>query len=256
MWHHPTTRAHRASRPLTEAIYRGADSIICYGTHVQRFVTAVSGVDPEKVFVARHAVDGSRFEGVRPSSNGGLPEVVFIGQFKPYKGVLTLVDAWLRLGLPARLRLIGNGPLEPEIRARVAGRDDVELVGHVPQDELPAQLGRASFVVLPSETTALDREPWGLVVNEAMHSGLAVVATEAVGAAAGGLVRDGRNGLVVPERDPDALAGAMRRLIEDDGLARRLGDQAREDVRPFNHATMAEGFLDAIEYAIANRGRH
>ena len=64
--------------------------------------------------------------------------------------------------------------------------------------------------MLPSITTALDKEPWGLVVNEAMHAGLPVVATDAVGAAAGGLVRDGENGFVVPERDADALAAAVR----------------------------------------------
>ena len=110
------------------------------------------------------------------------------------------------------------------------------IVGHVPQDDLPAELERATCLVLPSITTRETNEPWGLVVNEAMHAGLPVVATDAVGAAVGGLVRDGHNGYVVPERNPERLGDAIRRLLGDrdaggpDGTAgarRRRGVQLR-----------------------------
>ena len=104
----------------------------------------------------------------------------------------------------AELRLIGNGSLEEHIRQRINGHSRVTIVGHVPQDDLPAELERATCLVLPSVTTRETNEPWGLVVNEAMHAGLPVIATDAVGAAAGGLVRDGHNGYVVPERNPEA----------------------------------------------------
>jgi glycosyltransferase involved in cell wall biosynthesis len=105
--------------------------------------------------------------------------------------------------------------------------------------------------VLPSVTTDLDREPWGLVVNEAMHAGVPVIATETVGAVAGGLVQHDRNGLVVPERNPPALAAAIRRLAGDPALAARLGDQARRDVERFNHSAMADAFAAAVEHAVA-----
>jgi len=94
--------------------------------------------------------------------------------------------------------------------------------------------------------TATFREPWGLVVNEAMNRGLAVIASDAVGAAAGGLVRDGINGLVVPSGDAHALAAALRRLAGDGELRRRLGAQAAEDVRAFNHDAWAQGFSAAL----------
>ena len=100
-------------------------------------------------------------------------------------------------------------------------------------------------------TTALDREPWGLVVNEAMHAGVPVIATDAVGAAAGGLVRHEANGLIVPERDPGALTAALRQLTADGQLAARLGDQARRDVARFSHAAMADAFEAAVEHAVA-----
>ena len=75
-------------------------------------------------------------------------------------------------------------------------------------------------LVVPSVPTRTFREPWGLVVNEAMNQGLAVIATDAVGAAAGGLVRDGENGLIVPAGDERALAAR-------DGAARGRSRAAR-----------------------------
>jgi glycosyltransferase involved in cell wall biosynthesis len=255
MWHHPTTPFHRRTRRVTEALYRDVDAIVAYGDHVKRFLTEVPGVDAGKVFVAGQAVDPSRFAGVEPSADGAAAEVLFIGQLKEYKGIRPLLDAWERLradsGAPARLRMVGNGPLEAEIRARADAHDDIEILGYMPQEELPAQLARARCLVLPSVTTELDREPWGLVVNEAMHAGVPVVASAAVGAAAHGLVDDGRNGLVVPEHDSDSLAGALRRMVEDPDLAARMAVAARKDVAAFDYERMASGFESAVEHAVA-----
>jgi glycosyltransferase involved in cell wall biosynthesis len=255
MWHHPTTPTHRISHAMTRTVYRRVGAIVVYGEHVKRFLVEAEGVDPSKIFVAGQAVDPRRFEAVEPARNG-TPTAIFIGQLKEYKGVLTLIDAWKRLepGF-ARLRVVGNGPLENALRERIGDREDIELVGYVPQEGLPAELTRANLMVLPSETTDMKREPWGLVTNEAMHAGLPVIASSAVGAAAHGLVQDGRNGLVVPERDAEALAGALRRLLEDGDTAARLGAQAREDVRAFTYERMADAFLAAVEHAIVSRRR-
>jgi glycosyltransferase involved in cell wall biosynthesis len=86
-----------------------------------------------------------------------------------------------------------------------------------------------------------------------MHAGVPVIATDAVGAAAGGLIEHDRNGLVVPERDPAALSAALRRLTSDPILAANLGDQARRDVARFNHSAMADAFEAAVEHAIGTR---
>jgi glycosyltransferase involved in cell wall biosynthesis len=67
-----------------------------------------------------------------------------------------------------------------------------------------------------------------------------------VGAAAGGLVRHGRNGLVVPGGDRRSLTVALRRIGEDASLRRRLGSAARDDVRPFTFESWLEGFTDAL----------
>ena len=215
MWFHPQTTFHRLSRPVTEALYRDVPAIVVYGEHVKRVLLEVPGVDSEKIFVAGQAVDASRFAGVQPSSNG-RPVVFFIGQFEERKGIDDLLAAFEKVADPsAELRLVGNGSLEEHIRRRVNASSRVTIVGHVPQDDLPAELESATCLVLPSVTTRETNEPWGLVVNEAMHAGLPVVATDAVGAAVGGLVRDGQNGYVVPERNPGRLGDAIQRLVGD-----------------------------------------
>ncbi len=61
---------------------------------------------------------------------------------------------------------------------------------------------------------------------------------------------DGRNGLIVPERDPDALARAITELAGDEEHARELGEQAREDVSDFDYPRMVEAFGSAVHHAL------
>ena len=254
MWQHPETRFHRASKPVVEALYRDVGAIVAYGEHVKEFLASVPGVDPSKIYVAGQAVEAKRFTEVTPSQNGH-PVALFVGQFEERKGVRDLLDAYAQLrDLGAELRVVGSGSLEPEIRSRAESMPGLTIAGYVPQSELPQELARARCLVLPSITVPGGKEPWGLVVNEAMHAGLPVVATDSLGAAAGGLVRDGENGYVVPERSPDRLAEALRRLLSDQPLASRFGAQARADAAAINYARMADAFESAIEHAIALAG--
>jgi glycosyltransferase involved in cell wall biosynthesis len=121
--------------------------------------------------------------------------------------------------------------------------------------ELRDMYAAADVLVVPSVPTRTFLEPWGLVVNEAMNRGLAVIATDAVGAAAGGLVRDGENGLVVPARDSAKLASALARLGADAPLRARLGRQGALDVAAYSHAAWAEGFSHALATVGLSRGR-
>jgi glycosyltransferase involved in cell wall biosynthesis len=255
MWFHPQTTFHRLTRPLTEALYRDVPAIVVYGEHVKQVLLEVPGVDGEKIFVAGQAVDASRFERVQPAGNG-RPVVLFIGQFEERKGIDDLLVAFDKVTEPdAELHLVGSGSLEEHLRRQIDGSSRVTIVGHVAQDDLPAELERATCLALPSVTTRETNEPWGLVVNEAMHAGLPVVATDAVGAAVGGLVRDGENGYVVPERDPVRLGDALSRLLADPASAQRMGRQARRDAAAFNYERMANAFEAAVEYAVEHGWR-
>jgi glycosyltransferase involved in cell wall biosynthesis len=89
-------------------------------------------------------------------------------------------------------------------------------------------------------------EPWGLVANEAMNQHCAVIATDAVGAAAGGLVRHDRTGLVVPAGDAAALGAALRRLHDAPELRAALGAAGAGAVAGHTYEAWAEGFSAAL----------
>jgi glycosyltransferase involved in cell wall biosynthesis len=176
--------------------------------------------------------------------------VVFVGRDAPGKGLDVLLEAWRRAALPpARAELVLAGPDRP--RDAGAAREGIRALG--PQDPGAVRnlLRSAAVLVVPSVPTPTFREPWGLVCNEAMHLGLPVIASSAVGAAAGGLVRHERNGLVVPAGDADALRDAIARLLGRPDLRARMGAQAREDVAAYSFAAWAAGFTSALDAATA-----
>ena len=252
MWHHPRTPFHRATRGLVESVYRRSDAIVVYGDHVRRALLAVGGVDNDKIFTAAQSVDGRAFAidvDVAKSN-----QLLFVGHFESHKGIDDLLSAFARVSDPnARLSVIGNGSLEANVRRQARIDPRIDIAGYVPQGDLPRHFARARGLVLPSVTTSMHRECWGLVVNEAMHAGIPVIATDAVGAAAHGLVEDGSTGLVVKERDPVALGTAMTRLFSDDVLAADLGRRARERVSGFTFDAMADAFEAAVEFGIRRR---
>jgi len=159
-----------------------------------------------------------------------------------------LLDAWRRVSAEATLVLIGDGPLA----TRTAGAPKTRVIGPLPRAELPAAYAASELAVLASIPTARFREPWGLVCNEAMHQGRPVIASDSVGAVAGGLVRDGESGLVVASGDAAALAGAIERLLADDGLRARLGEGARAAVAPYTYEAMVAAFERALATALEN----
>ena len=96
---------------------------------------------------------------------------------------------------------------------------------------------------MPSLPTRDFLEPWGLVVNEAFHQGVPVIATDAVGAAAGGLVQHERTGLIVPAGDASALQAALQRLQRNPELRARLGANARQAVASYTQGAWARSHV-------------
>ena len=125
-------------------------------------------------------------------------------------------------------------------------QDGVGVVGPRPPEEVRNFYAAASVAVMASVPSRTFREPWGLVANEAMNQHVPVIATDATGAAAGGLVRHERNGLIVPAGDARALSSALRRLHDDETLRRQLGDNAARDVAAYTFDAWAAGFTSAL----------
>ncbi len=177
---------------------------------------------------------------------------MFGGRAAREKGIGVLIGAWRASGLrapAAALVLVGVGSSPPWIPA--GGAVQLAQEGIVCLDPAtPIQMrnfyAASDVLVLPSIPTRTFREPWGLVINEAMNRELPVIASDAVGAAAGGLVRDERNGLIVPANDAAALARAIGRLAEDPQLRARLGRAGADDVRAYSYDAWANGFSQAL----------
>jgi glycosyltransferase involved in cell wall biosynthesis len=252
VWHQPRSLVHGLTLPVIRHIYRDADAVIAYGEHVRRFVAAIRG-RADDVFVAPQAVEPDLFrrtvsdEEVRSfrarHGLGDRPLVAYVGRLVPEKGADVLAAAWPRVRQTATLVLIGSGD------TAVADGAGVRALGPLPRSELAAAYRAAAFALLPSIPTPRFKEPWGLVCNEAMEQGRPMVASTAVGAVAGGLVRDGETGLVVPPGDAGALAAAIDRLLSDEALRERLGTAARAAVAPYTYEAMADAFASALAAA-------
>jgi len=226
LWAHPRSAAHAASYLPTRHLYAHADAVVVYGLHVAAYVRRRGA---RRIHVAPQAVD-PEFWGApaRAPRRAADFQAVFIGRDDHEKGLDVARAA-----------------------ARLAGVELAVVTGR-PPDEVRNFLAGSDVVVIPSRRTATFREPWGLVANEAMHQGLPVIATTEVGAAAGGLVRHERNGLVVPPGDPRALAAALTRLREDTPLRAGLGASARRDVAAFTPQAWAAGVSAALRAVSAS----
>ena len=260
VWAGPRSLTHALTLPLTRRIYRDADAVIAYGEHVRRFVARARGT-ADGVFVAPQSVEPELFARTVSEDEIGAfrarhelppgPCVLFAGRLVPEKGIAVLLDAWSRVGAPATLVAVGDGPLAEAVRATPGAR----LLGPLPRAELPVAYALAEVTVVPSIPTARFREPWALVCNEAMHQACPVIATSAVGAVAGGLVRDDETGVIVPPGDPAALSSAIDRLLGDPELRARLGAAGSRAVAAYTYDAMAEAFPRALATAQARRER-
>jgi glycosyltransferase involved in cell wall biosynthesis len=265
LWGHPRSAAHALSYLPLRRLYRSADAVVTYGPHVSEYVSAHGA---HNVFVAAQSVDNefwSKPATAAPSARtwpaSAETRFLFVGRDAREKGVPVLIEAWRLAELPApanALVLVGTGSGRAAFAP--AGLRREGDAGIVSLDAVaPAQLhdiyAACDVLVVPSIRTRTFREPWGLVVNEAMNSGLAVIASDAVGAAAGGLVRDDANGVIVPAGDGGALAAAIRRLADDAALRAKLGEQATQDVRAYSHNAWAQGFCEALASLGLARGR-
>lgn len=258
VWAQPWSVKNALGLPLTLRIYRGADAVVAYGEHVSRFVARRRGHD-EDVFVAPQSVEAEIFgRTVSEEEIASLrerhqlppaPLVCYVGRLVEEKGVGVLLEAWRALAPDATLLMAGDGPL----RDRCGQTPGVRVIGPLPRAELPPVYAASEFAVLASIATPRFREPWGLVCNEAMHQRRPVLASDAVGAAAGGLVRSGETGVVVPAGDPRALGDAIDRLLGDPLLCRTLGERGEQEVAGYTYDAMADGFRRALETARRRR---
>ncbi|MEV0117403.1 glycosyltransferase [Streptomyces sp. NPDC050844] len=226
--------------------WSGVERFFCISA-AQRDVLVRSGMPAELLAVKHNFVPDP---GV--CRTGAGEHVLFLGRLAEAKGVRLLMAAWDELaaagGVGVPLVLAGAGPLEREVTAWAADRDDVRYVGLLDPDQCRQALARSVAVVAPS--TAL--ETFGLVVAEAMAAGVPAVA--AGHGAFVELVEDGVTGLLHRPGEPTSLAYCLRRVTTEQDRNQEMGQAARRRYEQgFSPAVGLERLVEGYRTAIAGR---
>ena len=244
---------------LLPRLFGQVDACMAIGT-LNREYYRHYGVNEAKIFLMPYAVDNDYFfqqrefwtpqrERLKQEYGIAAPKIIlYVGRFQRRKRVLDLIQAFESLGMAGvSLVLVGTGENFEACRSYVSDRHltGVHLLGFRNQAELPRLYALADVFVLPSA-----EEPWGLVINEAMCSGLPIVASESVGAAAD-LVQPGYNGFRFPPGDIPALAQALRQALED-GAKERLGQASLKIIRGWGFDEDIAAMRQALR--LASRG--
>jgi phosphatidylinositol alpha-mannosyltransferase len=216
-----------AARHFIDRYFPGDYKVIPNGVDVARFATAVP--------IARW--------------QDGVPNVLFVGRHESRKGLLDLLKAHRilrRTGGHSRLLIVGSGPQEREARRYVAtrGLNGVEFLGRVSDDE-KAQLYKTADVYVSPATGG---ESFGIVLLEAMAAGTPIVASDIHGYK--GVVRRGREGLLVPPRQPRELAVAIDQLLRDPARRAEMGESGRARAAEFSWARVTTKVDDYYGFVI------
>ncbi|MGA2049360.1 MAG: glycosyltransferase family 4 protein [Terracidiphilus sp.] len=180
------------------------------------------------------------------------PVILFSAKLVPRKRCIDLVEAYLRLAIPASIQpfpyllIVGDGELRPmlEARARDARPDDVRFLGFRNQSELPRFYDLCDVFVLASVD-----EPWGLAVNEVMNAGRPVIVSDEVGCQKN-LVKNGVNGCVVRAGDVEGLAEALRIVLASRETGKKMGAESLRIINSYSFEQNVSGLRQTLHALI------
>lgn len=233
-----------ALRAALRALARACDRTVAISSFTARQVEELTGVRP--LVIPYGAAVAPVGEGPDQSqTQEGPPRVLFAGRLIERKGLPVLLRAVARVAgeQEVALDLVGEGHERPRLErlaAELGIADRVRFHGWVSQEDLDRLYRSCTVFVLPSVVDSRgDTEGLGVVLIEALRYRKPVIGSEVGGIP--DIVEDGVSGLLVPPGDPEALAQALRRVLVDPALARRLGEEGfRYVARKFNWERIAD----------------
>lgn len=253
---HLLDRQHPGLREFQAAlISAGVDRFIAVSREVATRLRPTCLFQDRKIQVIYNGISLNSFDRpANPALRARLqkasqrPVVLAVARLdKRQKGLRFLVSA-AALVPEAQFVFAGEGPERPELEAQARSlgiQERVTLLGL--RDDIPDLLACCDLLVLPSLS-----EGFGVAVLEAMAASKPVVAS-----AIGGVdevVLDGETGILVPPGDPAALASAIRRILEDPVLARRMGEAGKVRAQLFSRESMIAGTTRVYEQLLSSRG--
>ena len=258
-----STRKLFAKRGMLRALRRAVTATLPIGSRNQAYWHTYFGAEMPQ-FLMPYAVDNEFFARKSQEAIPDLPSlrqelhldpdrpvVLFASKLQHRKRAVDLVTAFAALGnTPAPIAkpylvVVGDGEERASLQAqcKTAQLADVRFAGFRNQSELPRFFALADVFVLPSR-----HEPWGLIVNEAMAAGCAVIVSDEVGAAAD-LVSDAVEGFVFPAGDVPALTSALAKALSDPDTLGRMGNAAARRIAAWDFEADVRGLRAALAYA-------
>lgn len=230
----PDHAAIKAAMQQEDYLFTCSDWFLCPSEAVRDDLVLERGVDPGRIRVVPYGVHPDWLE-IEPRPVRG--RILFAGTANLGKGLHYLAiaaDKLERRRLRCEIRVAGDA--SPRVREQAACRH-LTFLGRLDRAAMPAEFQAADVLVLPSLA-----EGSAGVTYEALAAGVPVVTTRA----AGSVVRDGVEGRIVPERDPEALAEAIEEIVEDRALRARMSEAARERAREYTWARHGQRLLAAL----------
>ena len=244
-----------------------SNAVVVPGIKHKEYAIAL-GARPDRVFIMPYASniviredDYQEAKRTRDALDIGAKKVIlYVGRLVKQKGVDYLLEAFSMMRKEwedIALLIVGEGEarIELEMLAGNLGiKDSVYFTGFVSNDRLAAYYLSGDICVVPSITLG-QADVWVRTVNDAMYAGKPVVATDAVGAAFD-MIKDGENGFIVPEKDSHSLYQAIKKIISQPELTKRMGEESKRIVQQgFEYKHMIAGFKRAIDAVLQGKNR-
>jgi phosphatidylinositol alpha-mannosyltransferase len=211
---------------------------------VAKYFSAEWTIVPNGIDTARFTPTAARARSM-PADG---PTVLFVGRFDPRNGLPVLIDAFKRVrarGIPARLVVVGDGPLRDRYRALAYGRDDIIFLGYV-DDGLEGYYAHASVYACPATLGS-----FGITLLEAMACGTPIVCYDTPGFR--NVVEHEEQALMTPPGDVTAFADALARVLEDPDLRARMGRAGQARASLYAWPRVAEQTLAVYDRLVQGR---
>ncbi len=175
-----------------------------------------------------------------------VPAILFLGRFDPRNGLSTLIDAFKRVkgrSRRAQLVVVGDGPLRNHYYKAAGGDPDISFVGAVLEGR-PAYYAHSAMYACPTTKAS-----FGITLLESMACQTPIVCSDILGFR--DVVMHGREALMVPREDRDALANSLVRLLDDEGLRTRLGQTGRKRALEYDWRHVTATILDVYHEVLS-----
>ncbi len=238
-------------KPENKKYFENIKKIICVSQDIAEEFKYMD-VSADKISVISSGINLEEFDRVKDGNIEDIKNeyshsiIISVGVLRINKGFNFLIDAFKKIAelfSKTTLLIVGDGPERDKLKQLTEGISGITFLGKISHDDVVKYLKAADVFVLASISTSGDREGTSTSIMEAMAAGLPIITTLVGGNSY--LVKENENGLLVEEKDSEALAKAMIKLINDENLRQKMKEKNLEDIKQKDWPIIAKKITDA-----------